>query len=90
MDEFGGTAGIVTLEDLVEEIFGDIEDEHDTLNYIARRTGENCYEFSGRVEIEKINELFDIGLPESDEYMTIADIFFIIIKRYLSPEKRLK
>ena len=72
VDEFGGTAGIVTLEDLVEEIFGDIEDEHDTLNYIARRTGENCYEFSGRVEIEKINELFDIGLPESDEYMTIA------------------
>ncbi|WP_455497154.1 hemolysin family protein [Coprobacter sp.] len=72
IDEFGGTSGIVTLEDLVEEIFGDIEDEHDTPNFIARKTGENIYEFSGRVEIEKINELFDIGLPESDEYMTIA------------------
>lgn len=72
IDEFGGTSGIVTLEDLVEEIFGDIEDEHDTPNFIARKTGEDVYEFSGRAEIEKINELFDIGLPESDEYMTIA------------------
>ncbi len=72
VDEFGGTAGVITLEDLVEEIFGDIEDEHDTLNYVARKIGENTYEFSGRVEIEKINELFGIGLPESDEYMTIA------------------
>ena len=72
VDEFGGTSGIVTLEDLVEEIFGDIQDEHDTTNYIARRlpTGE-CH-LSGRMEIEKANELLDLNLPESDEYLTVS------------------
>ncbi len=72
VDEFGGTAGMITLEDLVEEIFGDIEDEHDRRKLIARKTGENTYELSGRMEIERINELFDLDLPESDDYQTIA------------------
>ena len=72
IDEFGGTAGIVTLEDLVEEIFGEIEDEHDHNRLIARQTAEGIYEFSGRMEIKEINEKFHLDIPESDEYQTIA------------------
>ncbi len=72
VDEFGGTAGIVTLEDIMEEIFGEIEDEHDTHDYIAEQTGENEYLFSGRLEISEINEKFHLNLSESDAYDTIA------------------
>lgn len=74
VDEFGGTSGIVSLEDLVEEIIGDIEDEHDTSNYIANKIGENEYVLSARLEIEKVNELFDLELPESEEYITIGGL----------------
>lgn len=72
IDEFGGTGGIVTMEDLVEEIFGDIEDEHDQNKHIARHVGEGTYILSGRLEIEKLNELFAIDFPESDDYQTVA------------------
>lgn len=72
VDEFGGTSGIVSLEDIVEEIFGDIEDEHDSEKYIAKQVGDGEYMLSARLEIDKVNDLFGIGLPESDEYMTVG------------------
>lgn len=72
VDEFGGTSGIVSLEDIVEEIFDDIEDEHDSTKYIATQIGENEYMLSARLEIDKVNDLFDLGLPESDDYMTVG------------------
>ena len=79
VDEFGGTAGIVSLEDLVEEIFGDIEDEHDNTSYICTQVGEHEFMLSARLEIEKVNETFDLNLPESDDYMTIGGL---ILNRY--------
>lgn len=74
VDEFGGTSGIVALEDLVEQIFGEIEDEHDTNSYVAKLTNDNEYILSGRLEIEKVNELFNLELPESDEYQTVGGL----------------
>jgi len=74
IDEFGGTSGLVSLEDIVEEIFGDIEDEHDNTKYIAKQLNEHEYVLSARLEIEKVNELFNLDLPESDDYMTVSGL----------------
>lgn len=74
IDEFGGTSGIVSLEDIVEEIFGDIEDEHDNSNYVAKQISEKEFILSARLEIDKVNEKFNIKLPESEEYMTIGGL----------------
>ncbi len=79
VDEFGGTSGIVTLEDLVEEIFGEFEDEHDTRSSIAKKISDTEFIFSGRSEIGKINEDFGLSIPESEEYVTIAGY---ILNRY--------
>ncbi len=72
VDEYGGTSGLLTLEDLIEEIFGDIEDEHDKDNLVERQIKENEYLFSGRLEIEYLNETFHLNIPERDDYDTLA------------------
>lgn len=72
IDEFGGTSGLVTLEDLVEEIFGDIQDEHDSSRLVAKEVSPGVYELSGRCEIAQINEQFGLDIPEDDDYQTIA------------------
>ena len=72
VDEFGGTSGIISLEDLLEEIIGEIEDEHDNTNHEATKISDNEYHLSGRLEVERINEQFNLELPESDEYQTLG------------------
>lgn len=74
VDEFGGTSGLVSLEDVMEEITGEIEDEHDNHKYVAKQIGDREYIISARLEIEKVNELFGLSLPESDEYMTLGGL----------------
>ena len=81
VDEFGGTSGLISLEDIVEEIFGDIEDEHDSTNYVAKQLDTGEYLLSARLEIEKANEMFGLDLPESDDYMTIGGL---ILNEYQS------
>ena len=82
VDEFGGTSGIVSLEDIVEEIFGDIEDEHDNLKYVAKQTSDNEYVLSARLEIDKVNEMFDLELPENDDYMTIGGLILHVYQSF--------
>jgi len=74
MDEFGGTAGIITMEDIVEEIFGEIEDEHDSEILIEEQLSATEFLFSARHEIDYLNDKFKIGLPESDEYETLGGL----------------
>ena len=82
VDEFGGTSGIITTEDLVEEIFGEIEDEYDVNTNIAKRISENEYILSGRMEIDQLNELFDFNLPQHDDYTTIAGYILYHLQRF--------
>lgn len=72
VDEFGGTSGIITIEDIVEEIVGEIHDEHDKISFYSKKLSDNEYLFAGRMEIDAINDQYGLALTESDEYETIA------------------
>lgn len=78
VDEFGGTAGVITIEDVLEEIVGDIEDEHDISDLVEKKTGDKEYVLSGRLDIDYLNEEYDLGLPESDEYTTLAGLILFV------------
>ncbi|MDR2936627.1 MAG: hemolysin family protein [Rikenellaceae bacterium] len=72
IDEFGGTAGMITIEDILEEIFGEIEDEHDSPDLVEKRVGDNQYVFSCRLEVDYLNDTYGLDIPESEEYDTLA------------------
>ena len=84
VDEFGGTSGILTIEDVIEEIFGEIEDEHDKEELIEEVISETEYLFSARLEIDYLNDAYKLNLPEADNYETLAGL---IISHYESIPK---
>lgn len=85
IDEFGGTAGIISLEDVLEQIFGEIEDEHDEQELVEKEVSEGEWEFSSRLEVEYLNEKYNLGLAEEDEYDTLAG--YIIAKHGSIPHE---
>jgi len=74
LDEYGGTSGLITIEDIIEELFGDIEDEHDSTKLIEKKINNREFEFSARLEVDYINEIYNLTLPKDEAYETIGGL----------------
>jgi putative hemolysin len=85
IDEYGGTSGMITVEDIVEELFGEIEDEHDSQEFVEEKIGENKFNFSARLEVDYLNEEYDLNIPKSEAYETLGG--FIIEHTENIPEE---
>ena len=74
LDEYGGTSGIMTIEDIVEELFGEIEDEHDSIELLEEKINETTYNFSARLDVDYLNETYKLNLPENENYETLGGL----------------
>jgi len=89
VDEFGGTSGMVTIEDVMEEIFGEIQDEHDSPDETEKKISENEYHFSGRLEIDYLNKEYELNIPEHELLKRWVDLFTTTTRTFQPPEKKL-